>query len=262
MNTTPQSTKAARVAIVTGAASGIGRAIAQRLAREGFSVWCVDLDGPRLDQTVSEVNARVGVAYARRADVSRASDVEAVVEAVRRDSGAVDVLVNNAGIAVLQAMNALSPSEWQRALDTNLTGAFLFSKAVWECMKSHQGGAIVNVASILGTVGAASAPAYCSSKAGLLMLTRCLARDGAATGIRVNSVSPGHIETPILERHLHAQPDPVRARADILAMQPSGRLGQPEDVAAAVSFLVSPEASFVNGADLVVDGAFSATYIA
>jgi 2-keto-3-deoxy-L-fuconate dehydrogenase len=137
----------------------------------------------------------------------------------------------------------------------------MMCQAVWPVFVQAHAGVIINVASIMGQVGGVGAPAYCASKAGVVMLSRCLAKDGAGAGIRVNSICPGYIDTPIMDRMLAAQPDPVAARRDILARQPLGRLGSPEDISHAALFLASKAASFISGTELTIDGAVTATQI-
>jgi NAD(P)-dependent dehydrogenase (short-subunit alcohol dehydrogenase family) len=145
--------------------------------------------------------------------------------------------------------------------DTNLRSVYLFCQAVWPVFQSRRGGAIVNIASVMGQVGGVGAPAYCSTKAGIIMLSRCLAKDGARDGIRVNSICPGYIDTPIMDRALQASRDPAKARQDIIDKMPLGRMGAAAEIAAGALFLASAEASYISGTELTIDGAVTATQI-
>ncbi|HVO47491.1 MAG TPA: SDR family oxidoreductase, partial [Steroidobacteraceae bacterium] len=180
---------------------------------------------------------------------------------VHQKEARVDILINNAGINMNQRIADLSPSSWDSALDTNLKSVYMMSRAVWPMFTRQRSGVIVNIASVMGQVGGVGAPAYCASKAAIIMLSRCLAKDGAAFGIRVNSVCPGYVDTPIMDRLLAEQPDPAAARRQVLERQPLGRMGTPRDIANGVLFLASPLASFVSGTELTIDGALTATQI-
>ena len=194
-------------------------------------------------------------------DVSDFAGVVRSIEAVREKFGRIDALVNNAGINMNKRIVELDLADWDRTFDINLKSMFVTSKAVWPVFKKQRAGVIVNISSIMGQAGGVSAPAYCSTKAANIMLSRCLAKDGAPLGIRVNSVCPGYIDTPIMDRMLAEQPDPEAMRREILNRQPLGRLGTAEDIAQGVLFLSSREASFISGIALTIDGAVTATQI-
>ena len=194
-------------------------------------------------------------------DISSAADVAHGIDSVHEKLGRIDILVNNAGINMNKRIADLELAEWNRTFDTNLKSVYMMSKAVWPVFTKQRAGVIVNIASIMGQVGGVSAPAYCSTKAAIIMLSRCLAKDGGPLGIRVNSVCPGYIDTPIMDRMLAEQPDPAATRREILNRQPLGRLGTPEDIANGVLFLASREAAFISGTELTIDGAVTATQI-
>lgn len=250
-----------RVVIVTGAAHGIGRGIAAGFCREGAIVNGLDIDAAGLEVTANALNAAQARFRPSVVDVASAADVSRSIDSIHQKLGRIDVLVNNAGINVNKRISDLEIAEWERALDINLKSVYMMSKAVWPVFTRQRSGVIVNISSIMGQVGGATAPAYCSSKAAIIMLSRCLAKDGGPLGIRVNSVCPGYIDTPIMDRMLAEQPDPAATRRDILNRQPLGRLGTPEDVANGVMFLASRDADFVSGIELTIDGAVTATQI-
>jgi NAD(P)-dependent dehydrogenase (short-subunit alcohol dehydrogenase family) len=262
MTTFPQPQRfKGKVAIVTGAGSGIGQAAAVAFAQEGATVYGVDIDPEGLSRSAASVSGKAGRFIALSADASVPAEISSSVERVLKDNGCMDVLVNNAGINMAKRIADLDIGDWNRVFDTNLRSIFLFSKAVWPAFVSRKGGVIVNIASVMGQVGGVGSPAYCTTKAGIIMLSRCLAKDGARDGIRVNSVCPGYIDTPIMERMLQESPDPAAARREIVAKMPSGRMGSPEEVASAILFLASAEAAYISGTELTIDGAVTATQI-
>ena len=243
---------AGRIALVTGAASGIGRATALRFAAEGAFVTCADLAGG--DATADEIEHVGGSGTGYTVDVTDDGAVGALVEATVGARGGLDIVVNNAGVTILGGVAELTGAAWDRELDVNLGGAFRLSKAAWPHLEARGGGVILNTASIAGTVGIAQDAAYCASKASLIMLTKCMALDGAADRIRVNCICPGYVETAMLEGFFAAQPDPAHARRLARQRTPLGRLGTAADIAAGFAFLASDEAAWITGIALVIDG--------
>lgn len=240
-----------KVAVVTGAGSGIGRAVAQAYAREGAAVLASDVNEAGGRETCEGIAAAGGRASFFRADVSRAAECAALADEAVRAFGGLDVACNNAGIGGAIAPVAEQPIEaWDRVVAVNLSSVFYCMRAQIPRMLERGGGAIVNMASILGAVGFAGSAGYVAAKHGILGLTRTAALEYAARGIRVNAVGPAFIETPLLSG-LDAA-----ARAGLVALHPIGRLGRPEEVAELVLWLSSPAASFMGGAYVPVDGGY------
>ena len=238
-----------RVAIVTGAARGIGKAIALAFLREGAKVAIIDSDKERLEILKKEIEREKTEGMSIPCDITKSSDVREMVDHVRRAFGRIDILVNNAGIIRRGTIETVTEEDWDRVIEVNLKGTFNCCKAVAGIMKAQGYGKIVNVSSIAGKMGdITSAPGYGPSKAGVDALTKTLARQLASYGINVNAVSPHAIET-----EMSAQWSEQR-RKEIIASIPLGRLGKPEDVAEAVLFLASDEASFITGEILDVNG--------
>lgn len=240
----------AKLAIVTGAGSGIGRAIAMRFAAEEAAVVVVDIDEQAAHKAAEDIRAAGGRALSVRADVSAAGDVEAMTAAAERFAP-ISILVNNAGIVVRSPLERTSDEEWARELAVDLTSVFLCSRAVAPHMRKADGGSIINIASVAGVVGAVS-PAYTAAKGGVIALSRQLAGELAPHRIRVNAVSPGFIATP-----LNAAVRAAGLEDALAARIPLGRWGRPDDVAAACLFLASDEARYVTATNLVVDGGLS-----
>ncbi len=250
-----------QITLVTGAGSGIGRAIAHAFATEGASVVCLDIDGTAADVVASEtrdVGAEAGGdAIAIACDVSDSEAVSEAIEQTRQHYGALHTLVNNAareGGAGL--VTELDLDDWRRTLDVNLTGAFLLCRSAIPLMAESGGGSVINVASQLGHVALGQSAAYCATKAALIHFSRVIALDHAAQGIRSNSLSPGAVETP---RLLGMFGNMERARRYLEPKHILGRLGEPEEIAATAVFLASNESSFMTGADLLVDGGYTAS---
>lgn len=258
---TPPGRFEGRIVTVTGAANGIGRGVAIAFAREGATVYGLDLDSAGFETTAKLIGSAPGRFISLNVDVSKPEAIARSIERILRESGRADVLVNNAGINMAKRIADLEIPDWDKVFDTNLKSVYLFCKGFWRAFQAQKAGVIVNVSSVMGQVGGVGSPAYCSTKAAIIMLSRCLAKDGARYGIRVNSVCPGYIDTPIMERVLQAMPDPAGARRELIDRMPLGRLGSPADVAAGVLFLASADAAYISGTELAIDGAVTATQI-
>ncbi|WP_435469103.1 SDR family NAD(P)-dependent oxidoreductase [Variovorax sp. GB1P17] len=245
-----------KVAIVTGAKRGIGYAIAARFLSEGARVVFADV----VDATQeAEAFRRNGAdAIYVKADVSSESDVAALAEKTLQAYGRIDILVNNAGIEFAKTIVDTSVAEWDQLMAVNLKGVFLCSRAVIPIMRKQKKGVIVNVASELGLVGEANVAAYCASKGGVVMLSKAMAIDHGREGIRVNSLCPGPVTTQLLEDVFASHSDPQALRRTFEASTVLGRLGTPDEVATAAVFLASEDSAFMAGAELVVDGGWTA----
>jgi 2-hydroxycyclohexanecarboxyl-CoA dehydrogenase len=244
-----------QVAIVTGAGYGIGRGIAAHFARKGAKVAIFDLDETTAKETEKLIRNSGGVAMAFKTDVADFETVTQNVEAVRRELGVVDVLVNNAGIRYVRRVLEIPNEEWNRTIGVNLTGMFYMVKAVAPMMLEKHRGKIVNVASISGLLGQNGRAAYGASKGGIIQFTRSLAVE-LGPEINVNAVAPGFIPGTGMMKEIDKD---TRSSSWMVANTPVKRAGTPEDVAAAVAFLSSEEASFIAGVTLPVDGGFSAS---
>ena len=237
-----------RVAIVTGAAQGIGRAIAERLAQVGADIAVADLDPGRCQETVCAVEKLGRKALNIKVNVAAASDAKAMVEQVLKAWGKIDILVNNAGITRDGLLLRMKEDDWNLVLQVNLNGTFNCTKAVLQSMTKQRYGRIVNIASIVGLTGNAGQANYSASKAAVIGFTKTVGREYASRNVTVNAVAPGFIDTAMT----HGLPADVK---EMLQKQiPLGRLGTPEDIAAAVRFLVSEDAAYITGHVLHVNG--------
>lgn len=249
-----------KIALITGAASGIGRASALAFAREGAKVIVSDVDIEGGEGTVQMIQAAGGTAIFVKADVSKAAEVEMLVKRGVEVYGRLDCALNNAGIqGEIKQTAECSEENWHRIIAINLTGVWLCMKHEIPYMLKQGGGAIVNTASNFGLVGSIGMPAYAASKHGVLGLTKTAALEYAKSGIRVNAVCPGPTQTPLVDRILNEQPQLANQIVEaIKAREPLGRMGQPQEIAEAVVWLCSEAASFVTGAAMAVDGGFVA----
>ena len=248
-----------RVAVVTGGSAGIGRATALRLATDGARVVIADRDVERGEATVRDIRDRAGDARFVPCDVADRAQVVAAVDWIVASCGGIDILVNNAGVpGPSVAAHGLDEDDWERVLAVNLGGVFRFAKYALPHLIASGHGSMVNIASVFGIVGAHLAPAYCASKGGVIGLTRQLAVDYGAVGVRVNAVAPGYIDNDMDERRSRMTPEVAAqhqlAREAAAALQPLGRQATVEEVASVVAFLASDDASFVTGAILPIDG--------
>jgi NAD(P)-dependent dehydrogenase (short-subunit alcohol dehydrogenase family) len=241
--------------IVTGAASGIGKAIAKRFAQEGAKVLVLDVNPDAAAQTAGELGNN---AIAMPVDVTNAAQVEAAIKNVSAQWGGIDVMVNNAGVGVAAKTAETSEDDWQRVIDVCMKGTFLGMKYVIPIMLKQKSGSIINMSSVAALVGVGDRAAYCAAKGGVMALTRAAAVDHAGEGIRVNCIAPGTVDTPWVRRITQGYDDPEAARAAMKARQPHGRLVAPEEVAAMAVYLASDEAGSTNGAVMVVDGGWTA----
>ncbi len=239
---------ASQIAVVTGAGRGIGRAIALKFAAEGADVVCISRTAENSEKVAGEVRALGRRAWAHAVDVSDAAAVAAVVEKILAECARVDILVNNAGVTRDGLLMRMSESDWDTVLDTNLKGAFHFTKGFARGFIKQRSGRIINVASVIGLIGNAGQANYSASKAGLIGFTKATAKELASRGITANALAPGFIETDMtagLKEEL---------KAELLKHIPLGTLGQAEDIASAALFLASPAAKYITGQVLAVDG--------
>lgn len=243
-----------KIAIVTGAGGGIGRAICTHFATEGAKVICLDINAETVNETVSEIESDGGSAVAITADVAEEQSAIDAVASARDNYGGLNVLVNNAIFDLPYVpLTEISLRDWQRTMDVNITSAFLFSKYSIPVMDEGGGGSIIHVASQLGRVARPGRPWYCAQKAGLINMARAMALDHAKQNIRVNSLSPGPVETG---RYIKNFSSVEEARANNFTL--FERLGEPSEIATGAVFLASDESSFMTGSDLLIDGGYTA----
>ncbi|WP_421106448.1 SDR family NAD(P)-dependent oxidoreductase [Streptomyces sp. NEAU-S77] len=240
---------AGKAAVVTGGASGIGRAVVEAFLREGARVGIVDRD--------AEAAEIEGPEFAVIGDAGAPQTWQQVEDQVTKHWGGLDVLVNNAGYGIRASVTDTSWEDWQTILTTNVSSVFLGCRTAITLMRKTGGGSIVNMASVAGQIGMSERAAYCATKAAVVGLSKAMAVDHANEGIRVNCVAPGTTDTPYFSKISAHLADPDAYRADLAARQPLGRLGRPEEIAAATLFLASEESSFATGSVLTVDGGMS-----
>jgi NAD(P)-dependent dehydrogenase (short-subunit alcohol dehydrogenase family) len=246
-----------KTAVVTGAARGIGRAIAQRLAAAGAYTICADLDLDECERVIAAIEGSGGRAEAHRCDVSVPADVEQLMAAAEHRGGP-HALVSNAAIQYEQTIEDTPPEDWDRVLGINLKGVYLCARAAISRMRRLGGGSIVNMASVNGFWVEPQLGAYCAAKGGVINLTRAIALDFGKDGIRCNCICPGYIDTGMAQRYFEVQPDPNAARVEAGRLHALGRIGRPEEVAAMALFLCSDESSFCTAQPFIVDGGLSA----
>lgn len=246
------------LAVVTGAASGIGFATAVRLAADGYQVAATDVDAQGLARLAPAIDDRGGVpALTRAFDIRDAAAFTALLDDAETDFGAPRALVNVAGVGVAAAAADTADADWELVIGINLTATFQTCRAVLPRM-TGSGGVIANVGSVAGLVGVGNRAAYCASKGGVIALTRSIAADYARFGVRANAICPGTVDSEWIGKILADAPDPVATRATMEARQLDGRMGSPEEVAGGIAFLVSDDARFVNGSAFVMDGGMTA----
>ncbi|MDI6763947.1 MAG: 3-oxoacyl-[acyl-carrier-protein] reductase [Thermodesulfobacteriota bacterium] len=239
---------AGKVALVTGAAQGIGKAIALLLAKNGAGVVVSDINLEKAQETANEIQGMGRRSFAIKVNVADLKDVERMVEAIVEQFGRIDILVNNAGITRDRLILRMTEEDWDAVLDVNLKGTFNCTKAAIRYMSKQKSGKIVSIASVSGEMGNPGQANYAASKAGVIGFTKTIAREFAGRGINVNAIAPGYIQTPMTDAV------PEKAKEELKRMIPMERLGQPEDVAQAVLFLVSENSSYITGQVLNVNG--------
>ena len=243
-----------KVALITGSGSGIGRAAALRFAEEGAKVVVVDwkVEGGR--ETVAMIESNGGEAVFVEADVSQAEDVKRMVETTVSTYGRLDILFNNAAVQVFGTLPNTSEADWHKVMDVNLKGVYLGCKYAIPHMVAQGGGSIVNTSSALGLVGDPDLPAYGATKGGILAMSKAMAQAHGKENIRINSICPGDVDTPIVAEYFDQQPDPEEARRQVASEYALGRIADPREIANVALFLASDESSFLTGTEIIVDG--------
>jgi NAD(P)-dependent dehydrogenase (short-subunit alcohol dehydrogenase family) len=246
-----------RISVVTGAGSGIGRAIAVALSEEGSRVVLVDVDAGKAEAAAKAIASHGGNARAFQADVADPASVAALHAFVLKELGCADILVNNAAIQVNKRIEDTSPEEWNRQMAVNVGGVFLCSRAFMPVLRQTRG-VIINMSSVNGFFVEAACAGYCATKGAILAFTKAIAIDHGREGIRIHAICPGYINAGLAEGYFESQADPAKAREEAGSLHALGRIGQPEEVARAAVFLASSDSSFMTGSALIVDGGFSA----
>jgi NAD(P)-dependent dehydrogenase (short-subunit alcohol dehydrogenase family) len=246
-----------KISVVTGAGSGIGRAIAQAFGQEGSRVVLADLDIAKAEAAAKAITSAGGNARAFQTDVADPASVAALKTFVNKELGPLDILVNNAAIQVNKTIEDTTPEEWHRQMAVNVGGVFLCSRAFMPDLRQTRG-VIINMSSVNGFFVEPFCAGYCATKGAILAFTKALAIDHGREGVRVHAICPGYINAGLAEGYFESQPDPAKARQEAGSLHALGRIGQPEEVGRAAVFLASPDASFMTGSPLIVDGGFGA----
>jgi NAD(P)-dependent dehydrogenase (short-subunit alcohol dehydrogenase family) len=246
-----------KISVVTGAGSGIGRAIAQAFGQEGSRVVLADLDIAKAEAAAKAITSAGGNAHAFQTDVADPASVAALKTFVNKELGPLDILVNNAAIQVNKTIEDTTPEEWNRQMAVNVGGVFLCSRAFMPDLRKTRG-VIINMSSVNGFFVEPFCAGYCATKGAILAFTKALAIDHGREGVRVHAICPGYINAGLAEGYFESQPDPAKAREEAGSLHALGRIGQPEEVGRAAVFLASPDASFMTGSPLIVDGGFGA----
>lgn len=246
-----------KIALVTGAASGIGEAIAVILARAGAFVYVTDLDEEKGNRVAAGIKGDSGEAEFLKLNVAENEDCLHSAEIIYKNHGRLDILINNAGVGHVGTIRETECEDLDRLYAINVRGMFNLTKAFIEGMVERKYGVIINIASIGGIVAIKDRLAYCTTKFAVVGFTKCLALDHALQGIRANAVCPGRVETPFVKNRINEYPDPEKAYREMAATQAIGRMATPEEIAAAVLYLSSDEAAFVTGTAFEIDGGFS-----
>lgn len=249
-----------KIALVTGAGRGIGRAIARKLVMEGASVAIVEIDPTTAQATADELTSAGYRAIALPTDITRESDVEAAVQRTSEAFGGLDILVNNAGKTFYFDATQMTESEWQSAMNIDVKAVWLCSKYAIPQIIKRGGGAIVNIASVHARATTRGYFPYGAAKAAVVGMTRSLALDYGPHNIRVNAICPGWVRTEAVQTWFDDQSDPQAVESKVISLQPLGRIGLPEEIANLVAFIASDEASYITGAELVIDGGLTAQY--
>lgn len=247
-----------RVAVITGAGSGIGRAMAVLFAREGARILAADINQAAVTETRALIAGAGGACHALAVDVALPDQVRSMIEYVHTTYGRLDILCNNAGIGSTTDVVACEPDEWDQVMTVNVKSVYLGCKYAIPQMIEQGGGVIINTASVAGMIGIVKRAAYCASKGAVIALTRQVATEYVSQGIRANCLCPGTVDSPWVGRLLDQADDRTVARQALEARQPMGRLGTPEEVAAAALYLASDDAAFITGTGLVIDGGWTA----
>ena len=247
-----------KIALVTGAGSGIGAAIAEAFANAGARVFVTDTNAATAALTAARIAEGGATASSHRLDVRDESQCRALADYVIGHGGRLDILVNNAGVGHVGTLLQTEGTDLDRLYAVNVRGAFNVTKAFLPSMLARRAGAIINMASIGGVVGIRDRLAYCTSKFAVVGMTKSMALDHALDGIRINCICPGRVETPWVAQRLREYPDPEKARREMTATQAVGRMGRPEEVAAAALYLASDASAFVTGSTFMIDGGWSA----